>query len=423
MVSGVVAVYAVIGGLPVVGTLLSASAQQPVNDATAQLRIVETVLNHIQNDYVDDPNMEKVRLGALRGLADGLDPYSSYLTAEQAKAYADGSLSGRAGIGAEFSRISGFLYVISTVKGGPADKAGVKAGDYIEYIDNKATRDVSLYVSRQMTQGDAGTAINLRILRPGDKPLTIKVVRGSYKMPTAETRIEQGKIGVIKVNSLEDGGAADLRSHVSNLTKQGVQKIVLDLRGVASGTITEGVAAANLFIKDGELAKVIGRENKILNTFAAEPSKAIFDGNLAVLIDLGTAGAAEVVAAAVLDRKRGEVIGEKSFGSGTEQKFFPLSSGGGYLLTVAKWASPNGTPFLGEERSTMGIKPSIEVKKPDTLEPLEVEAIIEQQDSANPQPSPSPTPKPVQPKVVEDVQMKKALEVLQDKAMTKAAGE
>src|SRR5205085_9546425 len=137
------------------------------------------------------------------------------------------------------------------------------------------------------------------------------------------------------------------------------------------------------------IAKVIGRENKVLTTYSAEPGKAIFDGNMAVLIDIGTAGAAEVVASAILEHKRGEVIGEKSFGSGTEQKLFPLSSGGGYLLTVAKWASPKGTPFLGEERTTTGVKPSIEVKRPDTPEPLDVDSLSDQQDAQNPQ---SPTP-------------------------------
>ncbi|MEO6051632.1 MAG: S41 family peptidase, partial [Pyrinomonadaceae bacterium] len=233
-----------------------------------------------------------------------------------------------------------------------------------------------------------------------------------------------GKIGVIKVYSLEDGESADIRTQTANLTKQGVQKIVLDLRGVSAGLLAEGVSVANLFIKDGEIARVIGRENKVLTTYTADPAKAGFDGSLAVLIDLGTAGAAEVVASAILDRKRGEVIGERSFGSGTEQKLFPLTSGGGYLLTVAKWASPSGRPFLGEERLSSGVKPSIEVKRPDTPEPLDIESLNDQQDGPAPQPAitPTPTPKPIVPKSVEDIQLKKALEVLQDKVMTVKAG-
>ncbi|MBK8467281.1 MAG: PDZ domain-containing protein [Chloracidobacterium sp.] len=413
VISGVIAVYAVIGGMPFVGSILTTSAQQPANDSAAQLRIVESVLNHIQNDYVDEPNMEKVRLGALRGLAGGLDPYSSFLTSDQVKAYEASKTSNKVGIGAEFSQISGFVYVISSIKGSPAEKAGIKGGDFIEYIDNKATRDISLYDARQLINGDAGTTVALRVLRAGEKPQTIKIVRGTYKIPVAESRIEAGKIGVIKVYSLEEGEGNDIRSQVSSLMKQGVQKIVLDLRGVSAGTLAEGVSVANLFIKDGDIAKVIGRENKVQTAYTAEFAKALFDGNLAVLVDIGTAGAAEVVAAAILERKRGEVIGERSFGSGTEQKLFPLSSGGGYLLTVAKWAGPSGTPLLGEERPTTGVKPSIEVKRADTPEPLDVDSLTEQQDGPNPQPS--ATPKPAQTKVVEDIQLKKALEVLQDK--------
>lgn len=424
VVSGVIAVYAVIGGLPMVGGLLTTSAQQPVNDSTAQLRIVESVLNHIQNDYVDDPNMDKVRLGALRGLAGGLDPYSSYLTADQVKAYEASKTSNRVGIGAQFSTISRYLYVISPVKGSPADKAGIKAGDVIEYIDNKATQDISLYDAQQMILGESGSTVSLRVLRAGEKPQTIKVARGSFKAPTVETRIENGKIGVVKVYSLDNGEANDVRTQVESLKKQGLQKIVLDLRGVSDGSLTEAVAVANLFIKDGEIAKVIGKQNKVLNTYNADASKAIFDGQLAVLIDFGTAGAAESIAAAVAERKRGEVIGERTFGAGTQQELFALSGGDGLLLTTAKWAAPSGTPFLGDERATMGIKPTIEVKRPDTPEPIEVENLIDQNNDQkqNPQPTPTTTPKPVAPKVVEDLQLKKALEVLGGKTAAATAG-
>ncbi len=421
-VSGLIAIYAVVGGLPYIGNVLTTTAQQPVNDASAQLRIVESVLQHIQNDYVDDPNMDKVRLGALRGLAGGLDPYSAYLTPEQVKAYDANKTSNKAGIGAEFAQVSGFLYIIAAVKGAPADKAGLRSGDVIEYIDNKASRDVSLYDARQLMIGDPGSSVALRVLRSGEKAQTIKVTRGTYSIPKSETRMEAGKIGVIKVFSLDEGSSNDIQTQLSSLVKQGAQKIVLDVRGVAGGSLAEGAAVANLFIKNGELAKVIGRENKVQNTFSADPAKTLFDGGLAVLADLNTAGAAEAVVAAVLDHKRGEVVGERTFGAGTEQKLFPISSGGAYLLTVAKWASSTGTPFLGTDRATTGIKPSIEVKRPDTPEPLNIDSLNDQQDGAEPQPTVTPTPKPVQPKVVEDVQLKKALEILQDKANSAKAG-
>jgi carboxyl-terminal processing protease len=426
VVSGAIAIYAVVGGLPFVGGLLTTQAQQPINDAGAQLRIFESVLQHIQNDYVDEPNLEKVRLGALRGLAGGLDPYSSYLTADQVRDYQAAKTSGKVGIGAEFSEVSAYLYVVSVIKGSPAERAGLKAGDVIEYIDQKATRDISLYDSLQLINGAPGTTVSLRVLRSGEKPQLLKVTRGTYKTPNVESRIDAGKIGVIKVYSLDEGEGKDIRNQVENLSKQGVQKIILDLRSVAGGKIEEGVAVANLFIKDGDLAKIIGQKNTVTRTFTADPSNAIFDGKVVALIDLGTAGAAEVVASALIDRKRGDVVGERSFGAGTEQQLFKLKSGDGLLLTTSKWASPNGVPFLGEDRTTMGVKPTVEVKRPDTPEPIEVENLIDNQEekNQNPQPSSSPNPKqePAKP-VLEDIQLKKAIEILSDKAQaTKAAG-
>jgi carboxyl-terminal processing protease len=423
MVSAAIAMYAVVGGMLSPWT----RAQQPINDAGAQIRIFESVLQHIQNDYVDEPNLEKVRFGALRGLVGGLDPYSSYLTAQQVADFNAAKTTKKVGIGAEFSQVSLYLYVVSVIKDSDADKAGLKAGDVIEYIENKATRDISLYDARQMILGDAGTTVNLRVLRSGAKPQTLKVTRGAYKVPAPESRIEANKTGVIKVYTLDNGEAGQIKTQIQNLSKQGVQKIVLDLRGVATGGIDEAVAVANLFIKDGELAKVIGRDSKVVKTFAADPAKTVFDGKVAVLIDLGSAGAAEVVASAFLDRKRGEVVGERSFGSGTEQQLFTLRGGDGLLLTTAKWASASGVPFLGEDRATMGVKPSVEVKRPDTPEPIEVEELIDRQEDQNQNPQPSPSPAVVKPeepkKIVEDLQLKKAIEVLQDKSQAaKAAG-
>lgn len=420
-ISAAIGLYAVVGGILSPWT----RAQQPINDASTQVRIFESVLQHIDNDYVDVPNLEKVRFGALRGLVGGLDPYSSYLTPQQVADFNAAKTSKKVGIGVEFSQVQLYLYVVSVMKDSDADKAGLKAGDVVEYIENKATRDISLYDARQMILGDAGTVVNLRILRTGSKPLSLKVTRGSYKVPAPESRIDAGKTGVVKVFSLENGEAAQVKTQVQNLQKQGIQKIVLDLRGVATGSIDEAVSVANLFIGTGDLAKIIGRENKVTKTFTADPAKAVFDGKLAVLIDLGTAGPGEVVASAVLDRKRGEVVGERSFGAGTEQQLYALRGGDGLLLTTAKWASPSGIPFLGEDRATTGVKPSVEVKRPDTPEPVEVDELIDQQEeqNTNPQPTPTPAATPEVKKVIEDIQLKKAIEVLQDKAQTaKAAG-
>src|ERR671916_2846079 len=171
LLSATLTLYTVVGGW------ISTRAQQPSNDPGVQLRIFESVLQHIQNDYVDEPNMGKVRAGALRGLAYGLDPYSTYLTADQVRDYRDGAKSSQVGIGAELSQVSSYLYVIAPIKGSPADQAGIRTGDIIEYIDNKATRDISLYDAKQLLNGPAGSEVKLRILRANSSPLTITVKR------------------------------------------------------------------------------------------------------------------------------------------------------------------------------------------------------------------------------------------------------
>ncbi len=420
LASAAIAMYAIVGGL------IATQAQQPINDAGTQIRIFESVLQHIQNDYVDEPNLEKVRAGALRGLASGLDPYSSYLTAEQVKDYQAKKQNSLAGIGVGTSQISGYL-LISVLKDSPAEKAGLKTSDVIEYIENKATHDISLYEARRLLLGEPGSKVNLRVLRAGAKPQTITVTRGAYKIPESEVRIEDGKIGVVKIYSLESGEANDIRNRVSELQKQGVSKIILDLRGVALGAISEGADVANIFINDGNLSEIIGRDNKVVQTFAADPKKFLFSGQVITLIDLTTAGAGEVVASAMLERKRGEVVGERSFGSGIEQQLFPLRGGDGLLLTTAKWASASGKTFLDDDRATSGVMPSIEVKRPDTPEPLDVQDLVDQQEqqNQNPQPQASPTatpqakPTPAPPKPMpEDLQLKKALELLRGNSQT-----
>src|SRR5438445_10818418 len=270
LLSAVLAVYAGFGAW------ISTRAQQPANDPNAQLRIFENVLQHIQNDYVDEPNMEKVRAGALRGLAYGLEPYSTYLTPEQVKDYRAGNKSNQVGIGAELSQASSFLYVVAPVKGSPADQSGVHAGDIIEYIDGKATRDISLYDARQLLSGAAGTEVKLRILRANARPMTLSVRRGAFKAPAAEGRIEAGRIGILRINSLDNGEAADARARLQDLVKQGAQRIVLDLRNVAGGELQEGVTVANFFIKDGTIAETIEREQKVLKTYDADPKVTLF---------------------------------------------------------------------------------------------------------------------------------------------------
>lgn len=421
LLSATLTLYTAVGGW------ISTRAQQPANDPNAQLRIFESVLQHIQNDYVDEPNMDKVRAGALRGLAYGLDPYSTYLTPDQVKEYNGGSKDNVVGIGAELSQVASYLYVIAPMKGSAADQAGVKAGDIIEYIDNKATRDISLYDAKQLLNGAAGTEVKLRVLRANSSPLTLSVKRGGAHATAAEGRMEAGKVGILRINSFADGDSTEVKNRLQDLLKQGAQKIVIDMRDTAGGSLNEAVTVANLFIKDGVLAQTIGREGKALKTYTADPKATLFTGQLVALIDTGTAGAAEVVASAISERNRGQIVGEKSFGAGTEQQLFTLRGGDGLLLTTVKWASSNGKTFLGEDRAHSGVAPNVEVKgqevsdavDPDELTGNDDDAITKpEQGNEKPNTAPAPTTKPA---AAEDLQMKKALELLKDKPLQRAA--
>ena len=420
LLSATLTLYTVVGGW------ISTNAQQPANDPNAQLRIFESVLQHIQNDYVDEPNMEKVRAGALRGLAYGLDPYSTYLTPEQVKEYNAGNKDSQVGIGAELSQVASYLYVIAPMKGSPADQAGLRAGDIIEYIDNKATRDISLYDAKQLLNGAAGSEVKLRVLRANTTPLTVSVKRGSSRAAAAEIRMEAGKVGVLRINSFADTEASEVRTKLQDLIKQGAQKIVLDMRDTAGGSINEAVAVANLFIKDGVLAQTVGREGKALKTFSADPKAVVFSGPLVAMIDTGTAGAAEVVASALLERSRGQVVGEKSFGAGTEQQLFTLRGGDGLLLTTVKWASSGGKTFLGEDRAHSGVAPNVEVKGQEVAEAVDPDELTGNDDDPVARPEQGnekreATPAPAAKPPAEDLQLKKALELLKDKAAQRAA--
>lgn len=422
LLSATLTLYTVVGGW------ISTRAQQPANDPNAQLRIFESVLQHIQSDYVDEPNMEKVRAGALRGLAYGLDPYSTYLTPEQVREYNAGNKDNQVGIGAELSQVASYLYIVAPMKGSPADQAGLKAGDIIEYIDNKATRDISLYDAKQLLNGAAGSEVKLRVLRANSSPLTISVKRGNSRAAAAEARMEAGRVGILRINSFGDGDAAETKARLQDLVKQGAQKIVLDLRATAGGSLNEAAAVANLFIRDGVIAQTIGREGKSLKTFNADPKEAIFTGPVVALIDTGTAGAAEVVASALLDRNRGQVVGEKSFGAGTEQQLFQLRGGDGLLLTTVKWASASGKPFLGEDRGHSGVQPTVEVKGQDVADSVDPDDLTGNDDDAVSKPEPGnekdkrdATPAPATKPTTEDLQLKKALELLKDRPVQRAA--
>lgn len=396
--STIIAFYAI------VGSFMSKSGQVVARGSQyGQLQIFDEVLSHIIRDYVDQPDLEKVRIGSLRGLAEGLDPYSAYLTPEQVKQY--DPKANRAETGLLLSKVGGYAYAVAVLKGSPAEQAGVRSGDFIEYVGKVPSRDLSLYDIEQLLSGQPGTTVDVRILHQGQSR-KVSLSRAKLAQPAIESRIEEG-VGYLKLTTLADGRAADVKTAVSDLVSKGAQKIVLDLRGTANGKVQEGVAVANLFAGSGTLARVLGKGDKETQTFTADPAKVVFNGPMVVVIDRSTAGPAEIIAAAVRDQKRGDLVGERTFGAGSEQQMFSLSDGGALLMTTAKYAPATGKAFMEEP-----INPTVKVDRP-----VEAEVILpdgdddddgeEKPDQQPPQVTP---PKPAPP--VEDVQLKKAFEII-----------
>jgi carboxyl-terminal processing protease len=370
-----------------------------------QLRIFEDVVRQIVQDYVEKPDLEKVRVGALRGLTEGLDPYSAYLLPQQVKQYQSNKVLPDT-TGMVIGQYSGFAYVIAVVPGSPAEKAGVKIGDVIEYVDTHATRDLDLYDVKSLLSGSPGSAVELTLINR--KTEKIKIVRGKVPPTPTETRLLESQVGYIKVPILGKGQSEAVESAIKDVVRKGAKSIILDMRGSAGGDLDEGVKVADFFLKSGTIVKSIGRKDKVLATYEAKSENDLTELPVAVIINRTTAGASEIVAAAIMENQRGEVIGERTlFGMGSEQELFPLDDGSALLLTVARYAAPSGKVFM-----TDGVTPNVEVKRADLAE-------VEQSNEGAQQQTEGAPPVVVAPNPADDLMLKKAIEVLTSGAKAK----
>jgi carboxyl-terminal processing protease len=336
-ISAIVVLFAVFGGLAV-----KASTD---DGAYRQLGVYSEVLSRIRTEYVEDPDIPKVTDGALHGLLESLDANSSYLNPAQYKEYKDHTTDGKGSIGAAISKRYGYAAVISTIPGGPSDKAGVETGDIIEAIESRSTREMSLAEVHTLLSGQPGSNVSISVVRTRKvEPQKITITRGVVNIPAATDKMLEEGIGYIKVDALPKGKSQEIAAKIKDLQKQGAKKLVLDLRNVAMGEEDEGIATANLFLNHGVITYIQGQKYA-RQTFDADPTKAITNlpvMPLVVLVNRGTAGPAEIVAAAVLDNARGDVLGDKTFGVGSVQKLINIPDGSALILSIAKYYSPSG---------------------------------------------------------------------------------
>jgi carboxyl-terminal processing protease len=310
--------------------------------AYRQLGVYSEVLSRIRSEYVEEPNIPQVTDGALHGLLESLDANSSYLTPAEYKQYKARKSDGKGEIGATVSKRFGYAAVISVIPGGPADKAGIDNGDIIEAIEGKTTREMSLAEVLSLLSGEPGSNITASVVRARRaEPQKITITRDVVNIPPVSEQMLDDGIAYIKVDAFTKGKAQEIAAKVKAEQARGIKKIILDLRDCSSGDETEGIATANLFLNHGIITYLQGQKYP-RETFNADMNKAITGLPLVVMVNRGTAGPAEVVAASVLENARGDVLGDKTFGVGSVQKVIEIPDGSALILSVAKYYSPNG---------------------------------------------------------------------------------
>jgi carboxyl-terminal processing protease len=373
--------------------------------AYRQLSVYSEVLSRIRSDYVEDPNIPQVSDGALHGLLEALDPNSSYLSPDEYKLYKQLGQP-TAGIGAAVSKRFGYGDVISVVPGGPADKAGLLGGDIVEALNDKSTREMSLAELNGLLGGQVGSVVTLSVVRPTKaQPQKIAITREAVKYPSVSSRMLDSQIGYIRAEGFPKGRSQEIASRVRELQKSGAQKLILDLRNSGDGEISEGVATANLFLNHGQIAYVEGQKYP-RQSFTADPSKAVSTLPLVVIVNKSTAGAAELVAGAVLDNARGDVLGDKTFGAGSIQKTIDLQDGGALILSIAKYYTPGGKAI-----QDVAITPNILVadKADDFIAPEDSDIVPDENEKPEPQ------------KNLPDEQLRRAIEQLTNQDQKAAA--
>ncbi len=333
--SFVLATFVVIGGLGV-------RASTNDDGSYRQLGVYSEVLSRIRTEYVEEPNISNVTSGALHGLLESLDANSSYLDPTEYKDYKQRK-EGKAGIGAAVSKRYGYAAVISVIPGGPADKAEIESGDILEAIEGRTTRDMSLAEIDGLLTGTPGSVVNVSVVRPRRaQPVKSALTRAIIVDPPISDKMMEGGIAYIKVDDFPKGRSQEISNKLKAVQKDGAKKIILDLRNSGDGEESEGIATANLFLNHGTITYLQGQKYP-KQVFNADPDKVVVTNlPLVVLVNRGTAGAAEIVAAAVMENARGDVVGDKTFGSGSIQKVIDMPDGSALVLSVAKYYSPSG---------------------------------------------------------------------------------
>lgn len=353
------------------------------------LAVYSEVLSRIKSEYVEEPDMNSVTLGAMNGLLESIDPFASYLNANQYKEYLKNFDTYRGDLGMVLAKKFGYITVVSVVPGSPAAQAGLTTGDMLESIKGIATRDMPLAYARLLLKGAPGSTVEMSVLRRKPEPQKLTMTRAVITYPAVDSKLLPGDIGYIKVAAMAPGKVAEVASAVGNMQKQGAKKLILDLRYCASGDPDQGVELANLFLNQGLITYTKGQKSP-RKDFMADPKRDVTTLPLVVLTNRGTAAAAELAAAALQGDKRATVVGERTYGDASIRQPITMDDGSAIILSTAKYYSPTGKSIQDDAVT------------PDTL-------IMEAEPAGNDMDDDDDTSGPVLPKTGEKPELKGAV--------------
>ena len=367
------------------------------DNAFRALTVYSEVLDHIQRDYVDDPNMHAVTNGSLHGLLDSLDPQSAYLSPLEYKDFKEKTASNPpSDSGLALTRRFGYIGVIAVLPDSPAAKIGLRIGDILEKIAGFTTSQMAIDQAQLLLKGQAGTTVPLSVIRRGKaepQDMTITLAKLAPSKLVVEDKL-QGDVAYLRVSDFDAGSSKQIRERLVQLQKAGAKKLVLDLRDCAVGDDQEGIATAQLFLQSGTITTLKGQTVTPVVS-AADPAKVVWSQPLAVLIGNGTAGPAEILASAIADNKRGSTVGDRTYGTASQQKLIGMDDGSALILTVANYFTPGNKNI-----ATDGVAATVEVR------PSVEDLLVQSTEQETPMPSAS----------IDDPVVKKALDILQGNA-------
>lgn len=339
--------------------VIDTSTLDPVSPSLETIQRFVDVYRLVKGAYVEPVTDDALIESAIHGMLAGLDPHSGYLDADSLEVLTDDTLGAYDGLGVEVLSGEGLIQVIGAMPDSPAASAGLKAGDYITHVDGTAVDRGNLEISVGKLRGRPGTAIKLTVARDGeDAPRQIELTRARIKLSSVQARVIEPGFGYVLIAQCQQETIGELRSRLTQLEKQsgGLRGLVLDLRGNPGGTLDSAVAVSDLFLADGRIVSVEGRALQAKQTFDARPGSRWEALPLAVLIDEGTASAAEIIAAALKSHGRAVVLGRRSYGKGSVQNVFAVDDAHAVRLTTARYFTADGKSIQAD-----GVHPDIEL--------------------------------------------------------------